>query len=238
MKFTYLVKLKSNLMSVNNFEEYKTFGNLEQVKEITDLLKQNKIQYKVEKITPLLDPVFGGNTQHEHFVIKLKNSDFERADKVIANDIDINPEELVSDYYLFQFTDDELMDVIVKKDEWTDFDNKLAQKLLSERGIEISPDELETIRSQRLADLSQHKPFPKTLIIAGYILAFFGGLISIFIALQFLLDRKNLPDGSKMYNYDPNARSHGLVILIIGTFVFIIILIFKLKGEFNNVFEV
>jgi len=37
-------------MSANHFEEYKTFLNLDQVKEVIDIMDQNNIKYLVEKI--------------------------------------------------------------------------------------------------------------------------------------------------------------------------------------------
>jgi hypothetical protein len=224
-------------MSTNNFEEYKTFTNSKQVKDFMTLLDQNQIEYKVEKITPVLDPAFAGNTQNERLVIKLKPNDFLRADKVVMNDIDLSPEELDPDYYLLHFSDDELMDVVVKKDEWNDFDYILALKLLKKRGKEISPDVLETIRRQRQADLSRHLPFPKLLIIAGYIFALFGGLISIFIGLQLLWETKKLPDGSKMYAYNPSVKNHGKLIFSLGLIFLIFTLLFNLREEFVNVFN-
>jgi hypothetical protein len=38
------------------------------------------------------------------------------------------------DYYLFEFSDAELNEILSKPDEWGDFDYQLAQQLLRERG--------------------------------------------------------------------------------------------------------
>ena len=50
-------------------------------------------------------------------------------------------EVIDDDYYLLSFSDDELIDVVSKSDEWNKFDVSLAKKLLKERGNEITNDE-------------------------------------------------------------------------------------------------
>lgn len=219
------------------FEEFKTFPSLEQAQEYVDLLDKSNIEYTLEKVTPIFDPAFAGNTANDSVVLKLHPSDFIKADKVYADAQMVDLEALVKDYYLFSFTDEELIDVIVKKEEWSEFDYVLAQKLLKDRGKEVSPEILAAIRKQRFADLSQFKPYPKTWIIAGYIFAFLGGLISIFIGLQLMWDNKRLLDGTKMYAYEPNARSHGRIILTLGIVVLIFTLLSNMFDEFEDVFN-
>jgi hypothetical protein len=53
-------------------------------------------------------------------------------------------------------------------------------------------------------------------IIVGYITAFLGGVLGIFIGWHLLSFKKTLPDGQRVYEYDTNARKHGQKILIIG----------------------
>lgn len=224
-------------MANTKFEEYKIFSNPEQVKDCTSLLDKNQIEYVLDRVTPLLDPAFAGNTQNESIVIKIKPSDFELADKVLHAVIDVNPDELDPDYYLLHFTDDELMDVIVKNDEWNDFDYILAQKLLKERGKEVSPDVLKTIRRNRLADLSRHKPFPKIWIIAGYIFSLLGGLIGIFIGIMLISEKKALPNGKAMNAYDSKARIHGKAIFTIGIIMLILTVLLNKISEFNTYFR-
>ena len=224
-------------MSENNFEEYKTFTNHTEVKEFTELMDQNHIEYKVHKITPVLDPAFAGNTQNDNIVIKIKPSDVEQVEQILLNEVDVNVEDLAPDYYLLLFTDDELMDVVVKKDEWNDFDYVLAQKLLKERGKEITPEVLEMIRRQRISELSKQNPYPGHWIIAGYVFSILGGLIGVFIGLMLIWDTKKLPGGAKIYAYDSKARRHGKMILAVGLIMLILTIIFDKLEEFDIIFN-
>ncbi len=219
------------------FQEYKTFPTFKQAQEYIEVLDNLGIKYKLENVTPVFDPSFAGNTNNEVVLLMLKKNDFLKADKAFEVEHLIDIASIDKSYYLFTFSDSELMDVIVKKDEWNNFDYILAQKLLKERGKEISIELLDTLRSQRQKEMSRHLPFPKTLVIAGYVFAFLGGLISIFIALQILWDKKKLPDGSTMNSYDSNTIFHGRLIFLIGLIVLIITIISNSFEEFNNVFR-
>ncbi|MBK9687508.1 MAG: hypothetical protein IPO65_06980 [Saprospiraceae bacterium] len=159
-----------------------------------------------------------------------------KANKVLDEAQLMDIDTINNEYYLFSFTDDELMDVIVKKEEWNDFDYVLAQKILKERGKEVSMDILNAIRKQREIELSRHLPYPKTWIITGYTFALFGGLISMMIGVQLIWDKKKLPDGRKMYAYDESARNHGRLIFLIGLMVLILTIYFNMREEFYNEF--
>lgn len=219
------------------FEENKTFPTFKQAQEYIDLIEKSNIKYVLEKITQVFDPAFAGNTDNGAVVLKLIPTDFFKANKAFEEAQLIDLDDLDKDYYLFSFTDDELMDVIIKKEEWNAFDFALATNLLKERGKEVSSEMLEAVRRQRHKEMSRHLPFPKLLIIAGYIFALFGGLISIFIGLQLLWETKKLPDGSKMYAYDPSVKNHGKLIFSMGMIFLIFTLLFNLREEFDNVFN-
>lgn len=224
-------------MSEKVFKEYQTFHNLEQAREFTNLLDKSNIEYDIEKVTPVFDPAFTGNTMNDTIILKLLPSDFSKADKAYADAMIVDLGVIDKDYYLFSFSNEELMEVIIKKDEWNDFDYVLALKLLKERGREITPDMLDTIRKQRLADLSRHKPFPLGWIIVGYILAVLGGILGVFIGLMLLWDTKRLPDRATIFAYDSNARSHGKIIFTIGLVMLILTLVYNMKEEFESIFN-
>ncbi len=152
-------------------KEYKTFTTADEAQEYTKVLDKNNIAYFLKKTTPVFDPAFAGNTDNGAVVLKLYATDFVKANKVFDEAQLMDIETIDKDYYFFSFTDDELMDFIVKKEEWNEFDYVLAQKLLRERGKEVSMDVLTAIRKQMEIELSRHLPYPKTWIITGYAFA-------------------------------------------------------------------
>jgi len=63
--------------------------------------------------------------------------------------------EVEKDYYLLSFSDEELIDVIAKSDEWNKFDVELAQKILKEKGKEVTEQQITQIKQQRIEELSK-----------------------------------------------------------------------------------
>jgi hypothetical protein len=206
-------------------EDYKTFRNMADAQEYIDIFKREGIEYVLEKVVPIFDPAFAGHNENEAVILKLYAHDFEQANEVYEKSLQIDINTLDKDYYLFNFTDEDLKEVVIKKDEWNAFDYVLALQLLKSRGITISTEELAKIRKDRQNELAQSKPFPMLKVILGYLFAMFGGLFGIFIGLELIWNSKTLENGTKVYIYDPKARNHGTIIIIIGviTLVFIFI---------------
>ncbi len=69
-----------------------------------------------------------------------------------------NVTEIGKDYYLYSFTDDELMEVITKADEWSPFDVVLARKILAEKGKSISDEAIKAINEKRIEELKAPEP--------------------------------------------------------------------------------
>ena len=133
------------------------------------------------------------------------------------------------DYYLFNFTDLELMEVITKRDEWGHLDFILAQKILKERGKEIKPEVVELLKKQRLEELAKPEENQKAWIYAGYITAVLGGFLGIFIGWHLSTYKKTLPNGDRVYGHSQSDRKHGNRILIIGVICFFVGLTYRIS---------
>ena len=200
-------------------EQFVTFGKFNDraiALELTAVLQMNEVEYLLEDTSSSLVPILGDSELTKEFRIKLRKEDFERADSLLKEISLTQIEKIDSDYYLFDFTDEELMEIITKRDEWNQFDFLLAQKLLKERGKEIKPEVVELLKKQRIAELAKPEESQKTWIYAGYILAFLGGFIGIFIGWHLLSHKKTLPNGDRVYGYSTSDRKHGYRIFIIG----------------------
>ncbi len=121
------------------------------------------------------------------------------------------------DYYLFEFTDEELMEIVSKPDEWGHFDYQLAQKFLRESGKEIKPEVAALLKAQRLNELAKSETVHKYWIYLGYVSALLGGLIGIFIGWTLAYYKKTLPDGQRVFAYREDVRNHGARILLIAS---------------------
>lgn len=210
-------------------EQYLTFQKLstqDLADEFAELLSANNIDFVIED-TSGFDTTFTNSEVNKEFRVKLKKEDFEKANTLLLQISAKQLNNVDKDYYLFDFTDDELIEVVTKPDEWGQFDYLLAQQLLKERGKEIKPELADALRKQRLKELAKPEENQKSWIYAGYALALFGGLFSIFMGWHFLTHQKTLPNGDRVYGYTTSDRKHGIRIFILG----IIFLLFWVIGR-------
>jgi hypothetical protein len=231
IKHTYLrfLKLTKQIM---NFVTYKKFYEQERVAALTSILSENDIEFHVEVEKESLDSLYGDKHFEKQFFVKIKQTDFSKADSLLKQ-VSIKELETVDkDHYLYGFSDEELFDILSKPDEWNEFDVELSTKILNDRGKEINPGTIQLLKTQRLKDLAKHEESPRVTICAGYLFALIGGVIGAFIGWHLWTYKKVLPNGQRMYGYTKKDRTHGGVILIIGTILFIFYTFLRLSNDF------
>lgn len=207
---------------------FRKFSTLEQAKELQKLLNDNKIETILADNAPQVDSTLAGSTSHDKFEIRIKQSDFEKALSILEKDAENLINEVERDYYLFDFTNEELYDVILKSDEWNEFDYVLSQKILIERGEEINETLLKSLKKQRINDLAKPEEDQQPWIIAGYIFSVLGGFLGLIIGYFLWTQKKTLPDGQRIFSHKESDRKQGKYIFYIGLVVFPIILIWKI----------
>lgn len=215
-----------------NFTVFRNFPTLNQAQKIEALLNENDIQTVIGNNIPPVDTTFSGSTLQHQYEIKIHPSDFAKAESILEATTADTMDDIDQDYYLFDFTDEELYDVLIKSDEWNVFDYKLAQKILIERGKVIDIDMLNALKKERLKILAQPEENQKPWIIAGYFLAFFGGFLAILIGYSLWTSKKTLPNGERIYSYKDGDRKHGKTIFYIGIIAAIFFSIISILTEF------
>ncbi|WP_143885037.1 hypothetical protein [Chryseobacterium binzhouense] len=212
------------------------------IEEIASVLDHHSIVYRTVDNEKDFDPSFSTNQLRVVYQILIADDDFMIANKALsdyyANEIDI-PE----DYYLFEYSDDELKDIIFKKDEWNEFDYEAAKRILKQRGENISDEEIDVIDEKRLNSLRNDYENPKEVknyITLGYIFAIIGCILSLVwgmlifvsfaIAIAIIKLKKQLPNGERIYYFNEKDRKHGQRILwlsIIFTIFWMTIFVIK-----------
>lgn len=206
---------------MKEFLPFQSFLNEKEAAPIIGVLKENGVNYKIETLKEPLDATIAGEIVQNKIFLLLQSQDFPRANEVLDNAILTNLSTLDDDYYLFSFSDEELNDIIQKPDEWSRQDFLIARKILAERGVNMSDEKINTLKSDRLKELSRQEVGDKWWIIIGYLLALVGGIMAIIIALPFILGKKTLPDGSRIFIYSSKTREHGKIILVVTGLVII-----------------
>lgn len=205
-----------------DFVTFKRFNDKAAALALAETFRENGIVCGLEDVSENFDVSFANNEINKDFRIKLKPADFERADNLLLQLAEKDLENIDSGYYIFDFSDEELKEIIEKQDEWSSLDFLLAKKILKERGIEVNVGQIQMLKEKRLEALAEPEESPKVLIVAGYILAVVGGLIAIIIGAYLRTHKKTLPNGERVFGYAASDRAHGERILIIGILALIL----------------
>lgn len=212
------------------FRNFQTFASAGAAQPLLQALAEAGIPYHTTLDTGQVafDPSFANNQLTSNFTVQLALADFERGTQLLNQLNQHALSQLDPDHYLFRFTDEELMDIVVKPDEWSALDVALAGQLLRKRGRDISSDTLQLLRQRRVAELAQPDQDHKALVRSGYLSAMLGGVIGIVVGYQLYTNRKQLPTGQRVYAYSPTDRVHGMRIMVLGICVFILVMAARL----------
>jgi hypothetical protein len=209
------------------FITYQKFDDPALADALAETLRENGIEYIVQEQSSGFDPSLSLSRAAIDYAIKVRPADFERINALLVEQEEENTGEVDKDYHLFTFTDDELMEVVTKADEWSTFDVVLARKILAERGKSISDETIAEIEEERLEQLKKPDEPQTFWITLGYILAFFGGVLGVFIGWYLAYGKKTLPNGQRVYEYSEHDRRHGRNIFYLSAIFFIVAIVVR-----------
>lgn len=202
------------------FVSYRKYPDKESAIYIANLLKKNDIANEFIENKSTLDSNFSSSLLNE-FEVKIRKEDFVKADEILIHDSEEYLKTVPKDYYLFSFLNDELMEIIEKKDEWNDLDYTLAINILKSRSVAISQEEIIEARNKRIAALKKPEKSSSKWVDAGYCFAVVGGFLGFVIGYLLLTQKKTLPNGERVFEYSLEDRKHGKRILYVGVFFFL-----------------
>lgn len=206
---------------MDDFVTIKKFNTYIEAAGVIELLQKNDIEYTVEKTEATGDVVFAGNTLDEELHVKVKSEDYEAAQNLLEEMVEVDAEQLEKDYYLFEFSDKELLEILEKPDEWSLNDYHWAQEILKQRGQEIDKSQLDTWKQKRLEFLSKPEKVSGKYLRMSYLFCILGGIIGFFMGKHVYGFRKLLPNGQKVLAYDDESRLLGKKIEIVGALCFV-----------------
>lgn len=220
-------------MDRNEFIIFKRCIELEEVTNSKNFLVRNGIEALVKEIENPLDAVILGDILSPKYELLIQRKDLDQAEKILyaETEKEIKFIEVESDYYLLDYNNDELIDMLIVPHEWSEFDLVLARKILNQRKFQIDENEISLRRKEKLELLAQPDKANPFWIYLGYVFAVTGGFFGLLIGSVYLVSKKSLPNGTKVYTYSETIRKHARIILIISIIVFPIVLIYKVWGK-------
>lgn len=212
------------------FITYKKFHDQESADSFAEVLTENGIEFEMDYDRDSLDSTLSGDKHFtEVYSLQIRPEDFYNVDAIIIKSSEKELEAVTTDHYLYEFTDEELFDLLSKPDEWSAFDYQLAQKILKERGKQVNPEIIDLLKTQRIKTLAKPEEPQKVWKYAGYFFALIGGIIGVFIGWHMSTYKKTLPNGQQVYGYTKEDRMHGRIIWILGSIMFVIVLFMRLS---------
>lgn len=220
---------------IETFLTFQRFYDIELANEIAEQLNQNGIEYSLEGNQKTnFDPSFANNSIDPGILIKINPKDFAIAHGILEDYYKKQLDTVETNYYLFEFSDKELMEIIAKPDEWGGFDYQLAQKILNDRGKGIKSFTVQKLKEQRINELSVPEKANGLLIIAGYFFAIVGVVIGIIIGAHLSTSKKTLPNGQRIFVYRNEDRKNGNIILLISIIVLLLAILLNLISYFKE----
>jgi len=199
------------------FLTFEKFNDPELAATIASQLDMHGISSRIVNEAPVFDPTFANNNFEPTIQLKLRPHDFSKARIALDQHYQEQLADIEPDYYLFSFSDAELLDLVKNADEWGPLDYALAKHLLAEHGSPVSPEQEASFQQERIKILTKPESSQLRWIIAGYIAAFFfGGLAGIILGYILGYLKKTLPDGHQVYVYSSSTRKHGKRIMVIS----------------------
>jgi hypothetical protein len=222
-------------MTQGEFAFYREFHTLEYAREYTSMLDRNHILYRLENSSDLLiDKAIVGQKLMPEAVLKILPRDFPRVNRLIEQMIESQP--VPPGHYLLDFTDLELFDILEQSDEWTVEDLALARKVLRERGLPVSSEQIRRMKEERYRELRSGKKgqihwllIYLACIIAGLLL--FSPLFllaGLGMGYYYWQDRSTDPEGRRFYTFEPVTRQWGRYIFIGGIVISVAYIVFVL----------
>lgn len=222
---------------MSQYTSYEKFFNPDQAQPVMAILKENNIPYEFVSIKQNVDQVIAGGGPAYLYEIKIPATQFNAANRVLRENIQVNLDEVDPEYYLFSFDDFELIDILKLPDEWGRLDYAIARKILESRGIVYTNDELDTLWKNRIETLARPDKEGVGWVFAGRFFSLMGGFLGVLIGLVLMQSTKTLPDGRKVYTYDEDTRKQGKTILYISILVTAITLTIILSKSYLIVSE-
>jgi hypothetical protein len=220
---------EENILDKKQFKFYKDFQNLEEAKAFIDLLKANNIDYLASKPEVIIDEAIVGTRLMPKVVVKIRPYDFLTVNKLIETEIGNLEYTDLQDHYLNQLADAELHEILTRPDEWSVEDVNIAKILLRGRGVDISDEEVQRLREERLQEIRAGKTGNKAVmalyflgIIIGFFTSFIFILAGIGMGYYYAFSKSVDLDGRKHFVFEPTTRKYGQFILFGGAAVLVV----------------
>lgn len=199
----------------NNYEFYRDFFFAEQAGDLLTVFEKENIPYLFNEVKYVIDPVIIGQSLTPKFVLKIRAIDFQRANKIWEEVIRQHP-AIADDHYLFDFSTQELLEIVQNPNDWSLEDVVNAKMILEREGIPLDEDFLKEQQNRRIEKLKAGKSPGQTWIKIYFLMALAGPFLHIILTLAALgmgifywKDQTVSETGEKFFTFHDKGRRQG-----------------------------
>lgn len=213
----------------NEYLTFLTFNNEQQALNTILFLEENQIDVELENERKYFDISYSFNKFNADIKLKIKGQEFEKANGIIDDYFQKQIHLIDNDYFIYKFTNEELIEVVKNKDNWGHLNYLLAKDLLSKNNIIIPDNLLEEHHQKNIQTKSIPKNASTFLLLLGYtssiliyalpILPLFA--LAIIIGGFFAFLTKTLSNGQSVFYFSNTTKQHGYFILILVSVSFV-----------------
>lgn len=233
-------------MATDNYLTFQEFENREDAEKIALVLEENHIPVSIEKTPDLLDNVIIGRQYNNYVQLRIPADRFADAQKILIENTKVDLDSVDRNYMLFALTNEELMDVIAKPDQWGAYNYNLAKLILEERNMHVDNKKVDEIKLEYKKEIYETRSLNTIWLVLGYgfsilsliavftnniraLLFVYGfdllpGVLGIILGLYVINTKRTLPDGSQMLSFNDAARKHGWFMLVLAAIAVSLIL--------------
>jgi len=165
---------------MDEFTEYARFPSLEDANNIIAKFESNDIAFRIDDRRESIAMASFTSPLENQLIILVRMEDLDKINSLLADPKDDN-RQISFDHFLHTFSDEDLIEVVTSNSNWSKEEQSLAQKIITERGIEITAEKVKSIRKYSDPTITQFQPTTDARGSAGWFLVI--GVLSIFNTL-------------------------------------------------------
>jgi hypothetical protein len=128
---------------MEEFIEYQRFSTLEEAALLTDILEVNQIQFKIDDTSTRFNVAATSiNPLESGIVIQIREIDKDKVDELNPT----NAEIPLTEHYMYSLSDNDIIDVVVNPNDWTQEERDLAQEILKKREIKLTAEIISSLK--------------------------------------------------------------------------------------------
>ncbi len=170
---------------------------------------------------PFVDPpsesfnaIFGNTQVDLQYVLRLPVEEFETAVALIGKAIE--KAGLPQDYYLHDYNNEALYDILKDTKSWSRQDVAAAAIVLKQRNFPIDENKLLEQKQAIKQEQKTQNQISLPVLVLFYVVAPVGSVLAVFVGLVIYFIKDIDLDGQKDFVFTDRYRRHGLWISLIG----------------------